>query len=116
MRRTFWAGLGYVFGVLSMIYAQKRIRRVVNKLPQRNLPPGVSAIRTGFVLNARSVIDRAKATVVELRDAATEGVDTMRLANTDLRAEFDPDPNLHRGPARGLGSKPDSSGGFRPRH
>ncbi len=108
MRRTFWAGLGYALGIGTSLYVQKRVRLTVERYTPEKVREDLSS-------KSREVADRARDAVIDLREAAQEGVDAMRREKADLLAEFSSDPDFHAGPARSLDPPPDRSrGGFRP--
>ena len=108
MRRTFWTGVGYALGFGTSIYVQKRVRRTVDRYAPEQVRQDVAA-------KSRDVADRAREVVIDLREAAQEGVDAMRRENVDLLAEFAADEDLHAGPARGIDPSERAQGGFRPR-
>lgn len=109
MRRTFWLGIGYSIGLGTSIYVQRRVRRTVDRYAPEQ-------VRQDVVAKSRVVTDRARDVVIDLRDAAQEGVDAMRREKIDLLAEFAADEEFHAGPARGIDSSDRAQGGFRPRH
>ncbi len=108
MKRTFWTGVGYTLGFGSSFYIQKRVRRTVERYTPEQ-------VRTDAMTKGREVASRAKDAVIDLREAAQEGVDAMRREKADLLAEFAADEDLHAGPARGIDPSERASGGFRPR-
>lgn len=54
--------------------------------------------------------------MVDIRDAANEGLTAMRAEKADLLAEFAGDEALHTGPARRMGRPGQATQSFRPRH
>ncbi len=108
MRRTFWLGIGYSIGLGTSIYVQRRVRRTVDRYAPEQ-------VRQDVVAKSRVVKDRARDVVIDLREAAQEGVDAMRRERIDLLAEFAADEELHAGPARGIDPSERAQGGFRPR-
>ncbi len=107
MKRTFWAGVGYTLGLGSSLYVQKRVRRTVERYTPEQ-------VRADAMTKGREVTSRAKEAVIDLREAAHEGVEAMRREKADLLAEFAAD-ELHAGPARGIDPSERASGEFRPR-
>lgn len=89
MKRVFWSSMGYAAGISTSIYVQKRVRRTVERYAPEQVRDDV-AVRT------RQTADRARDLVIDLRDAAAEGVDTMRRREQELRAEFVAEENAHR--------------------
>ena len=89
MKRVFWSGVGYAAGISTSIYVQKRVRRTVEKYAPEQLRDDVAA-------KSRLTAGKARDFVVDLREAAAEGIDTMRRHEQELRAEFVPDDNPHR--------------------
>lgn len=95
MKRVFWSTLGYTAGIGSSLYVQKRVRQTVDRYAPEQ-------VRTDMADRSRRAAAKAKDVVVDLREAATEGVETMRRHEQELRDEFVPDephPPRHR-PAR----------------
>ncbi len=81
MKRTFWTGLGYTVGLGTSVYVQRRLRRTAKRYaPQK--------ARQQVAHHGRAVAQRAKKVVVDLRDAAQDGVAAMRDERRDLMAEF----------------------------
>ena len=64
----------------------------------------------------RQAATRARDTVVDLRNAANEGIAAMRAEKADLLAEFGSDEALHTGPARAVQPRGRDGRGYRPRH
>jgi len=98
MKRVFWSGVGYAAGISTSIYVQKRVRRTVEKYAPEQMRDDVAD-------KSRLAAGKARDFVVDLREAAAEGLDTMRRHEQELRAEFAPEtdpgetPHRHR-PAR----------------
>jgi RNase adaptor protein for sRNA GlmZ degradation len=98
MKRIFWSGVGYAAGISTSIYVQKRVRRTVEKYAPEQM-------RHDVAIKSRVAAAKARDLVIDLREAAADGVDTMRLREQELRDEFAPDtgpddpPHRHR-PAR----------------
>jgi hypothetical protein len=101
MKRIFWSGVGYAAGVSTSVYVQRRVRRAVEHYTPEQ-------VRRDVGVRGRQVADKAREVVIDLRDAAAEGVDTMRARETELREEFGPDPR-----SRHIAHRPRPS---RPRH
>lgn len=116
MRRIIWTGLGYSLGLGTSFYVQKRMRRTVERIAPEQVRADVSAKSRATVERAKGTVDRAREVVIDLREAAQEGVDTMRREKADLLAEFDADESMHSGPARGLRPDTEEGRGFRPLH
>lgn len=89
MKRIFWGTMGYAAGLSTSIYVQRRVRRAVEYYTPEQL-------RTDVQARGRQVAGRARDVVVDLRDAAADGVATMRAREEELRREFAPDPGVHR--------------------
>lgn len=98
MKRVFWSSVGYAAGLGTSVYVQRRVRRAVEQYtPER--------VRHDVAVVGRQVADRARGVVVDLRDAAADGVETMRTREAELRREFGPAPdttNPHRARATRL--------------
>ncbi len=109
MRRTFWTGLGYTLGLGTSLYVQKRVRHTMERITPEQ-------VRHDVAEKGRQAADRARDIVIDLREAATEGLETMRQERNDLLAEFSADESLHAGPARGLDPSDRRRDGFRPLH
>ncbi len=109
MKRIFWAGAGYTLGLGTSLYVQKRVRRTMERYTPEQ-------VRQEVVDRSHQVADRARDAVIDLRDAAQEGIAAMRRDRADLMAEFGDDETLHAGPARGLDPSDRRPGGFRPLH
>ena len=98
MKRVFWGGVGYAVGITTSVYVQRRVRRAVeHHTPER--------VRHHVAAKSRQMADQARDMVIDLRDAAAEGVVAMRRREHELRRELDlelglePPPPRHR-PAR----------------
>ena len=115
MKRTFYTAVGYTLGVGTGWYVQRRVKRTVERVAPEQVRAEV-ADRSRQVAGA-SVQAAAKARdfAFDLRDAAQEGVATMRQERADLLAEFAADEAMHTGPSRRLPGG-NSTGGYRPRH
>lgn len=98
MKRVFWSSVGYAAGLGSSVYVQRRVRRAVAQYtPER--------VRHDVAVVGRQMADRARGVVVDLRDAAADGVETMRAREDELRREFGTAPgapNPHRARASRL--------------
>ena len=116
MRRIIWTGLGYSLGLGTSFYVQKRVRRTVQRVAPEHVRADVSAKSKATVERAKGRVDRARDVVIDLRDAAQEGVEAMRRENANLLAEFDADESMHSGPARSLRPDTEEGRGFRPLH
>jgi uncharacterized coiled-coil DUF342 family protein len=92
MKRVFWAGTGYLVGLGSSVWVQRRVRRTVDRYTPEQVRQHVGQqVRTQAEQVAdrtRDLADRARQTVVDLREAAIEGRDAMRESEASLRAEF----------------------------
>lgn len=108
MKRTFWAATGYTLGLGTSWYVQKRVRRTVDRYAPEQ-------VRADVADRSRQVAAKAKNAVVDIRDAANEGLGAMRAEKADLLAEFATDEALHIGPARGMAARRTASEGYRPR-
>ena len=94
MKRVFWSTFGYAAGIGSSLYVQKRVRRTVDRYAPEQ-------VRTDVADRSRRAAAKAKDVVIDLREAATEGVETMRRHEEELRQEFapaEPHPPRHRPP------------------
>ena len=119
MKRTFYTALGYTLGVGTGWYVQRRVKRTVERVAPEH-------VRTEVADRSRQAADatvqaaaKARDFAIDLRDAAQEGVATMRQEKADLLAEFAADEAMHTGPARRLSGRSDqggSGGAYRPRH
>ena len=109
MKRTFWTAAGYTLGLGTSWYVQKRVKNTVERYAPEH-------VRADVADKSRQVAAKAKNAVVDIRDAANEGIGAMRAEKADLLAEFASDEALHTGPARGMAARRASSQGFRPRH
>ncbi|NDH88134.1 MAG: hypothetical protein EBY61_05795, partial [Actinobacteria bacterium] len=65
---------------------------------------------------SRRAAGKARDAMVDIRDAANEGLTAMRAEKADLLAEFAGDEALHTGPARRMGRPGRATQSFRPRH
>lgn len=92
MKRVFWGSMGYAAGLGTSVYVQRRVRRVVVRYTS-------DEIRRDVADRGRRAAERARDVVVDLRDAATEGVEAMRLREQELRAEYAPTGGDERRPA-----------------
>lgn len=93
MKRIIWFVFGYTAGLASAWSVQRRLRRTV----QRFTP---EQVRVDVGDRSRQAVDRARLMVDDLRDAAQEGLQTMRQERELLLTEFAEDEALHIGPAR----------------
>lgn len=85
MKRVFWGSLGYAAGISTSVYVQRRVRRAVEYYTTEQL-------RHDVQVRGRQVADRARDTVVELREAAADGMAAMRAREEELRREFTSPP------------------------
>ena len=119
MKRTFYTAVGYTLGVGTGWYVQRRVKRTVEKVAPEQMRAEVadrSRQAAGATVQAAA---KARDFAVDLRDAAQEGMATMRQERADLLAEFAADEAMHTGPARRLPGRPEngtSGQGYRPRH
>ena len=95
MKRVFWTSTGYVLGLGSSVWVQRRVRRTVQRYTPEQMLQQV-ADRT------RDLTDRARQTVIDLREAATEGRAAMRESEIELHAEFGDRRPRHGGQARSM--------------
>jgi len=116
VRRIIWTSVGYSLGLGTSFYMQKRLRRAVQRVAPERVRADVSAKSKATVERAKDTIDRAREVVIDLRDAAYEGVGAMQRERDDLLAEFDADESMHSGPARNLRPDTKEGRGFRPLH
>jgi hypothetical protein len=93
MKRIFWSGVGYAAGISTSVYVQRRVRRAVEHYTPEQ-------VRHDMSVRGRQVADKARDVVIDLREAAAEGVDTMRAREQELREEFAPDANTRPNPHR----------------
>lgn len=94
MKRIFWSTAGYAAGLSTSLYVQRRVRRAVEHYTPEQVRHDVAA-------RGRLVAGKARNVVLDLRDAAAEGADTMRAREEELRREFSPgtprrNPHQHR--------------------
>lgn len=89
MKRLFWATTGYAAGIGTSIYVQRRVRRTVDRYAPEYMRQDVAA-------RGRNAAERARGLVIDLRDAASEGIDAMRQHEDQLRDEFTPGVSAHR--------------------
>ncbi|MDQ3978443.1 MAG: hypothetical protein M3314_02675 [Actinomycetota bacterium] len=73
-KRFFWLSLGAMLGLATSFWAQRRLRRAVNRLAPEQVRRRVS-------WSARTLLD-------DLRGAADEGRSAMREREASLRAEL----------------------------
>lgn len=83
MKRVFWGSMGYAAGIGTSVYVQRRVRRVVVRYTS-------DEVRRDVADRGRRAAERARDVVADLRDAAVEGVDTMRAREQELLAEYSP--------------------------
>lgn len=91
MKRVVAACVGYALGLASAAYVRKRTRRAVDRVAPEKLRSDLAAVRSDLTAQARTTVERARQAVGDLRDAAAEGVDSMRQANSELQAAFGAD-------------------------
>lgn len=99
MKRIFWSGVGYAAGISTSVYVQRRVRRAVDHYTPEQ-------VRRDVGEKTRQVADRARDVVVDLREAAADGVETMRVREQELRQEFTPEPTSRQAPHRPRPSRP----------
>ena len=75
MKRTFWVATGFTLGVGSSVYLQKRVRRAVERYTPEQVRHGVAGA-------SKRVAARTRDLITDLRDAAQQGVETMRDRRT----------------------------------
>jgi len=109
MKRTFWAATGYAVGLGTSLYVQKRVKQTVERVAPEQ-------VRADVADRSRRVAGKARDAVVDIRDAANEGINAMRSERADLWAEFAGDEALHTGPARGRTARGRTKQSYRPRH
>jgi len=102
MKRVFWTSTGYVLGLGSSVWVQRRVRRTVERYTPEQMRRQV-ADRT------RDMTDRARRAVIDLREAAIEGREAMRDSEMSLNAEFDRRPR-HSGQPRSMDDERRSPG------
>ena len=93
MKRIFWSGVGYAAGISTSVYVQRRVRRAVEYYTPEQVREDVAA-------RSRQVADKARDVVIDLREAAVEGVETMRAREQELRQEFAADTDSRANPHR----------------
>lgn len=93
MKRIFWSGVGYAAGISTSVYVQRRVRRAVEYYTPEQVREDVAA-------RGRQVADKARDVVIDLREAAVEGVETMRAREQELRQEFAADADARTNPHR----------------
>lgn len=122
MKRTFYTALGYTLGVGTGWYVQRRVRRTVERVAPEQVRSEVADRSRQAVDYSKHAAGKARDLAVDLREAAQEGVATMRSEKADLLAEFSADEAMHAGTPRRVPGRiggPDQPGdqrGFRPRH
>jgi len=122
MKRTFYTALGYTLGVGTGWYVQRRVKRTVERVAPEQMRAEVTDRSRQAVDYSKQAAGKARDLAVDLRDAAQEGMATMRREQADLLAEFSADEAMHTGTPRrvtGRTGGPDQPGdqrGFRPRH
>ena len=105
MKRVFWMSTGYALGLGSSLWVQRRVRRTVERYAPEQL-------RQQLVDRTRDLTDRARQTVIDLREAATEGRAAMRESEIELNAEFGRRPR-HSGQPRSMDDPRPSAGATR---
>lgn len=118
MKRTLYTAVGYTLGLGTGWYVQRRVKRTVERVAPEQVRAEV-ADRSRQVAGAGvQAASKARDFAIDLRDAAQEGVATMRQERADLFAEFAADEAMHTGPSRRLPGRGEggSGGGYRPRH
>lgn len=118
MKRLVYGFGGYVAGLATGWYVQRRLRRTVERVAPEHVRVEVAQRGRQAVGYSRQAADRARDLASDLRDAASEGVATMRREEADLLAEFAADEVMHTGPARRLAGREGAARprGYRPRH
>ena len=81
MKRIIWAFNGYVMGLCTSVWFQRRLRRTADRFTPEE-------IRRQMTDRTRDIADLARRTVIDLREAASEGRAAMRDSELELRAEF----------------------------
>ena len=71
-KRVIWTGVGYGLGLSSSIYVQRKVRRAVEKTPEK--------VRSEAAARTRAAADRAKVIATEVRAVVRE---TRRLDDAD---------------------------------
>ena len=66
MKRVFWSTVGYVAGLGTSVYVQRRVRRAVEYYTPEQ-------VRRDAAVVGRQVAGRAPEVVIDLREAAAEG-------------------------------------------
>jgi len=118
MKRTVYGVTGYALGLATGWWVQRRVKRTVERIAPEQVRTEVAERGRHAVDYSRQAAGRARDLALDLRDAAQEGVATMRREEADLLAEFSADEAVHTGPARGLIGRggPDRQRRYRPRH
>ena len=80
MKRIFWGSVGYAAGISTSVYVQRRVRRAVEHYTPEQIRADVST-------KGREVAGKARDVVIDLREAAADGVATMRAREAELRRE-----------------------------
>ena len=81
MKRTFWAVAGYTAGLGTSLYVQKRVKKTVERVAPEQ-------VRADVADRSRRAAGKARDAMVDIRDAANEGLTAMRAEKADLLAEF----------------------------
>lgn len=81
IKRIFWAFNGYVLGLATSVWVQRRLRRTADRFTPEQ-------IRQQMADRTRDIADLARRTVIDLREAATEGRAAMHDSQIELDAEF----------------------------
>ena len=115
MKRLVTLGVGYGLGLATSVYVRKRLRRAADRVAPERLRAEAAARGSDLAAQARATVERAKERVSDLRDAAAEGMDTMRQANSELQAEFGAGSEAQQGTPDGDDPEIRSPGGLRPR-
>jgi len=87
-KRVVWTGVGYSLGMASSVYVQRRVRRSVERYAPEHVRRDVADRGRAATERGRAAADRARRGVVDLREAAREGVTAMRAEEQALRQEF----------------------------
>jgi len=99
VKRIFWSGVGYAAGISTSVYVQRRVRRAVEHYTPEQVRQDVGE-------KGRLVADKARDVVIDLREAAADGVETMRAREEELRQEFAPEAGRRSTPHRPRPTRP----------
>lgn len=105
MRRLFWLGLGYLAGLGSWLWLQRRVRYAFDRYAPTQLRASVAARSRAFADRSRRLNDQARQAVVDLRSAVVDGREAMRQSEARLRADLG-DDDLDRNEPSVTGTSP----------